>query len=479
MEHIFNTSGLRLAQDLREGIYSASELVEEYIQKIEAVNPRLNAVVHDRFQLARQEAKQADQKLMQTKQKDELPPYLGVPCTVKESFQLSGMPNSAGLLSREQVIAKEDAVVVGRLRAAGAIPLGVTNTSELCMWMESNNKVYGRTNNPYDQDCIAGGSSGGEGAIIGSGASVFGIGSDVGGSIRMPAFFCGVFGHKPSSRLIPNHGQHPPAKRKARDYLCTGPLCRHAEDLEPLVRIFAGPSSRDGHCEETVLSSVDEVSIKDLEVVTVPDNGRITVSDDLKTRQEDAVRALQKAGARIRTQRLRGFQDSLEIWSTLMSEAAEVPYVDHLRNGRNFNLAREATRLFLGRSEFTVPSLGLVLVEKISAKMTKRSQQMQRAFRQLQSEISQVLKPNTVLLFPSYACPAPKHTQPLYLPIRWQYTAIINVLELPATQVPLGLNSGGKPLGIQVIAHHGADHLTLAVACFLENTFGGWQPPDL
>ncbi|MEE2904481.1 MAG: amidase family protein, partial [Myxococcota bacterium] len=134
MEHIFNTSGKHLAQELRDGKYSAVELIEAYIQEIQVVNPRLNAVVRDRFNLAREEAKEADHKL-QTIDHDQLPPYLGVPCTVKESFQLSGMPNSAGLRSREQVIAKEDAVVVQRLRKSGAIPLGVTNTSELCMWM--------------------------------------------------------------------------------------------------------------------------------------------------------------------------------------------------------------------------------------------------------------------------------------------------------------------------------------------------------
>ena len=478
MEHIFNTSGLRLAQELRDGNYSATELVEAYIEKINAVNPRLNAIVHNRFEKAREEAKLADHKL-QSMDPDKLPLYLGVPCTVKESFQLSEMPNSAGLQSREQVIAREDAVVVERLRAAGAIPLGVTNTSELCMWMESNNKLYGRTNNPYDQNCIAGGSSGGEGSIIGAGASVFGIGSDVGGSIRMPAFFCGVFGHKPSSRLIPNHGQYPPAKRKARDYLCTGPLCRRAEDLEPLVRIFAGPSTKDGHCEEMMIPPADQVSIKDLEVITVPDNGRIAVSDDLQRRQEDAARAFQGAGAKLRTLRLRGFQDSLEIWSTLMSEAAETPYVDHLRNGRNFNLATETLRWFLGKSEFTMPSLGLVLVEKVSAKMTRRAEQMKKAFEKLQAELSQVLKPNTVLLFPSYPKTAPEHNKPLYLPIRWQYTAIINVLELPATQVPLGLDDYGKPLGTQVISRHGHDHLSLAAALFLEKEFGGWQNPNV
>src|SRR5699024_2538512 len=137
-----------------------------------------------------------------------------------------GMPNTAGVVSRVGLRATEDATSVARYRQAGAIPIGVTNTSEACMWMESNNKVYGRSNNPYDITRIVGGSSGGEGAIIGAGVVPFGLGSDVGGSIRMPAFFNGVFGHKASSGLIPNSGQFPPIEGEGLRYLSTGPLAR-------------------------------------------------------------------------------------------------------------------------------------------------------------------------------------------------------------------------------------------------------------
>ena len=163
-----------------------------------------------------------------------------MPCTIKENFAFVGTPQASGLLARAHIINDHDAPAVARLRAAGAIPLGVTNTSELCMWMESFNKVYGITNNPYDPTRTVGGSSGGEGAIIGSGASPFGLGADVGGSIRMPAFFNGVFGHKPSPLLIPNDGQYPAATGEADRILGTGPLCRRAEDLELLVRVLAG-----------------------------------------------------------------------------------------------------------------------------------------------------------------------------------------------------------------------------------------------
>ena len=132
-----------------------------------------------------------------------------------------------------------------RLIEAGAIPLGVTNTSELTLWIESSNNLYGRTSNPYDPTRTAGGSSGGEGAAVGCGGSPFGVGADIGGSIRIPALFCGVFGHKPSSGLVPNTGMYPPTPGEAGRMLGTGVIARRAEDLMPLLRLIAGPDGAD------------------------------------------------------------------------------------------------------------------------------------------------------------------------------------------------------------------------------------------
>ena len=217
-------------------------VVEAHIARIEAVNPTINAVVAKRYDDARAEADAADARMAAAARPDEALRcrYLGVPCTIKECFALTGMPQSSGLVARKGVVASDDATTVARMRAAGAIPLGVTNVSELCMWYESNNRVYGRTNNPYDPSRIVGGSSGGEGAIIGAGGSPFGLGSDVGGSIRMPAFFNGVFGHKPTGGLVPGSGQYPEAHGEGARIVATGPLARRAADLWPLVKHHGG-----------------------------------------------------------------------------------------------------------------------------------------------------------------------------------------------------------------------------------------------
>src|ERR1017187_710104 len=233
-------SATALARAIREGEVSSREVVEAHIEMCERYQPRTGAIAVERFDAARREADAAHARVVSVGE-GELPPLLGVPCTIKESFALEGMPNCAGLVARRDHRAERTAPTVQRLIDAGAIPLGLTNISELTLWIESDNRVYGRSSTPYDSSRAAGGSSGGEGAAIGSGASPFGLGSDIGGSIRIPAFFCGVFGHKPSNGLVPHTGSYPVAHGEAKRLLCAGPLARRGEDLMALLRILSGP----------------------------------------------------------------------------------------------------------------------------------------------------------------------------------------------------------------------------------------------
>ena len=155
---------------------------------------------------------------------------------------MAGMPNCAGLVSRNQYRSTENAPTVQRMIDAGAIPLGVTNTPELCLWIETENRQYGRTNNAYSAKRTAGGSSGGEGAVVGSGGSPLGLGADIGGSIRLPAFFNGVFGLKPSPGVVPSTGQFPTTHTEiAAQMLTIGPIVRRAEDIWPMLKVIAGP----------------------------------------------------------------------------------------------------------------------------------------------------------------------------------------------------------------------------------------------
>ncbi|NOY94705.1 MAG: amidase [Deltaproteobacteria bacterium] len=470
MRHLFTLSATALARRVRAREISAHELLEAHITALRRVNPRLNAVVAFRFDAAREQARRLDVQLA-AGEVDESQPFLGVPCTIKEAFALEGMPNSAGLLARRGLRATEDAPAVARLRAAGAIPLGVTNLSELCMWMESDNLVYGRTNNPYDLRCTAGGSSGGEGSIVGSGVSPFGLGADVGGSIRMPAFFNGVFGHKATPGLVPNAGQFPVASTpRGQSMLATGPLCRRAQDLEPLLDVLA-----DRRPDEHPRAS--SVSIASLRVLDVPSDGRWRVESELAEAQRRAAAQLASRGARVERRYFPAFRHALLIWAAAMEEASPEKFAELMGQGHAIAPGRELWRWASGRSNHTLPAIGLACVEQLLDRLPGDIGRYRELGDQLREEIIDALGARGVLLYPPYPSVAPRHGEPLRPPLRFTYTALWNALGLPVTQVPLGLDARGLPLGVQVVTAPGRDHIAIAVALELERAFGGWRPP--
>lgn len=474
-----------MARAIRAREVTSRAAVEAHIERILQVNPTINAVVEDRFDDALAEADAADRAADRAAGKEaagaasgsELPPFHGVPCTIKEVFAFPGFRQTSGLVSRGDFVATEEATAVKRLRAAGAIVMASTNVSELCMWMETSNKLYGRTNNPYDPSRIVGGSSGGEGAIVGAGASPFGLGSDIGGSIRMPAFFNGVFGHKPTGGLVPGSGQYPLAENAALRYLCTGPIARRAEDLMPLVRILAGPDGIDTGCYEQPLGDPGTIDISTVRVLDVRGNGFRPVSSELQDVQQRVAEALGEAGADVRRVRIETLKRSLDLWASMMADAADTTFAELLGDGKRIRPVRELARMAVGRSDHTLPALGLAVLEGAAARLPGRVEKFVEKGKRLADELEEFLGPQGVMLYPSYTSVAPRHRAPLLVPINWIYTAIFNVAELPVTQVPLGLNDRGLPLGIQVASARGNDHLTIAVGQELERAFGGWRMP--
>jgi len=478
MNRLLTLSGTKLAEMIRKRELSSLEVVEAHIRQIQKVNPSLNAMVKDRFEEARVEARAADE-LVKSSAGEKLPAFCGVPCTIKEAFALKGMPNASGLPARRKLISQEDATAVARYKQAGAIPLGVTNTSELCMWYESSNKVYGRTNNAYNPRHIVGGSSGGEGALISAAGSPFGLGADVGGSIRMPAFFNGVFGHKPTGGLVPNTGQHPYVTEDAARFLCTGPLARKAEDLWPLLKILAGPDGKDPGCLKFELKDPATVKISELEVVSVEDNGSQPVSRDLREAQKKVAEYLAGKGARVKTVQVEKLKLSFPIWSAMLTTANKVHFSVLLGNGQAVNGPWELLKWIFRASDHTLPSIIMAMIERIPEWTPKSTQALIEIGRALRKELVDLIGPNGVMLFPSHSYPAPLHHRPLLTPFNFAYTGILNVMEMPVTQTPLGLNSKGLPVGVQVAAIHGNDHIPVAVALELEKQFGGWVPPAI
>lgn len=481
MHPTLSFSAREIASKIRSGALSSRDVVEAHVRRVEEVNPVLNAVVRDRFLAARREADAADRALAEGR--DDLGPLHGVPCTIKESFALAGMPNTGGLVARQGRLAERDSVAVARVRAAGAIPLGITNVSELCMWWESSNRVYGRSNNPYDPSCCVGGSSGGEGAIVGSGASPFGLGSDIGGSIRIPAFFNGVFGHKSTGGLVPATGQFPIPHGHALRMMTSGPIARRAEDLMPILRVLAGTDAGDPECFELHLGDPDAIDVGRLRVVSIEENGFSRVDPELVGVQRRVEAHLRSRGASVTRARskdvLPELASSLEIWSARMSTAGGPSFSAMLGNGHEVDVGRELLKWTFGRSPHTLPALVLAFVERFPHLAEARMNVALEAFESLKEKLVALVGKDGVLLYPSFTQPAPRHHRPLLNPFQFSYPSILNALEVPSTQVPLGLGTRGLPLGVQVASVHGNDHVTIAVALELERAFGGWVPPRI
>jgi len=480
-EPLLGHSAVELAAMVRRGEVTSVQLVETFIKQIEKVNPKLNAMVATRFDEAREEARRADEITQQTADKAALPPLHGVPCSVKEAMELTGMPQCSGLLSRRHRKSTKDATVVQRLRKAGAIPLGVTNVSEVCMWMESANKVYGRSNNAYNTNHTVGGSSGGEGCIVSAAGAAFGVGSDIGGSIRMPCYFNGIFGHKPSAGLVPNTGQYPIAVNQALRYMCTGPMCKRADDLWPLLKIMAGPDGVDTYQQHLELGDPSHVDIKSLRILWGDPCYMLTfsASEEIQRAQRACVEHLGSLGAKdVQKIDMAEFKEGMDVWSSLMAAAGGPTFSELLGNGKPIRSSLELLKWIVDvGSEYTLPAIGLALLEALPRLMPERAKRSVENGDVLKARLEELLGDDGVLILPTYPTTAPAHGMAILPPTNWVNTAMWNVMEVPVTAVPLGLDSKGLPMGVQVIGKHGNDHVTIAVAMMLERRFGGWVPP--
>lgn len=477
MTDIIDTSVADLVRRIRDRELSPVEVVDAHIRRIEAVNPAINAVIAERFEAARAEARAAEARVQSAADPTDLPPLLGIPFTAKEYIAAEGMPLSGGVWSRRHVRADSDAETIRRLRGAGAILVGITNVPEGGLWMETYNDVYGRTLNPWNPARTCGGSSGGDGAIVAAAGVPFALGADVGGSIRIPAAFCGVVGHKPTGRMVPNTGFWPRAEGELSAYLVCGPLTRRCRDVMPILRVLAGPDGVDPVARPWELGDPDAVDLRGVTVYPVETNGP-RVRKVMRQAVHDAARALADRGATIAELDPRRLRKAFLIWSAMMASAGGPSYGEILGGEAPLKVFRELAKLAVGRSHHTFPALVVVAAEKLTKLVPSQTQAMVDAGRALQAELEEVLGPQGVLLHPPYTRPAPRHYAPLLTPFDFVCTGLFNVLEFPSTTVPVGFDRKGLPVAVQVIARRGNDHLTIAAASALEDAFGGWRRAD-
>ena len=488
---LLSLSAKEAAAQIRSGNLSSQLLVQCYINRLKEVNPYLNAAISCRFEQALHEAQEVDrilaEQIVPPEYSPERKPLLGIPCTIKESQSVVGMPHTGGLLRRKRVTANVDSPVVRKIRDAGAIIIATTNCSELCMWYESSNNIYGTTNNPYNIDCMVGGSSGGEGSVNGAACSMFGIGSDIGGSVRMPCFFCGIFGHKHTPYFTPDGDEFPPTSGEAKYFLARSPMCRYSVDLPLVLDVMAGNAIED---ESSLTSKITAVDITQLNFFSIPNDGgswySSPVDQELVTAQNEVINHLtSQYGVEVKQASLRKLRYSLNIWLTGLDENDSGPsFCTYMANlDGSVNPFWEFVKWLVGRSPHTIPCIGLGAIERImtSFKSKEVSEKIKGITQRLKTELEDMLGSNGILLYPSHPTVAPPHHKAIYTPFNFAYTAVFNILGFAVTQVPLGLNSKGLPLGVQIVSTSGNDHLTIAVAMELEKTMSkcGWVcPPD-
>ena len=474
-----------IAAGIRSGRFSAAEVVEAHIRRIEVVNPCLNALVADRFEAARAEARTADRELRASGPGGDRP-LLGVPFTVKEMIAVDGMPLTFGCRSRVGIVAGRDATVVARLRAAGAIPLGVTNVPEWGMWFESYNSVYGRTRNPWDPGRTPGGSSGGEGAIVGAGGSAFGVGSDIGGSVRMPAAFCGTYGHKPGSGLLPLTGHYPiyadgdrVGPQRKSPYLAIGPLTRSARDIPLLLRVMAGPDGVDPNACAMAMGDADAVEWRDRPVVLLPapDIARARrASPDAQRVVRRAGRILEERGAAVTEAPPALLRRAGDAWFAALQSVGGPAFTEVLGGADGVRLLPEIAATLFGRGRYSWPALFFCIGEAIGRKGEAGLRRALAEGEAIRGAFTRLTGEDGVLIAPVSPRAAPRHNEPALFAFDFLYTAVFNSLRVPATAAPMGFDGDGLPLAVQVAAARGNDHVTIAAAMALEDATGPWRP---
>jgi amidase len=458
------TSAKNLAAMIQAKKISAVELTEMYLKRIDLVNPRINALVLPCRERALMEARQADELLARGKSKG---PLHGVPMTIKDSIDTAGVITTGGTLGRKNFIPAQDATVVARLRSAGAILLGKTNTPEFTLSGTTANLIYGMTSNPYKDGYMPGGSSGGAGALIAAGGTPFDIGSDFGGSIRGPAHFNGIAGLKPTSGRVPRTGHIVGYGGLFDAYQVLGPLARWVEDLAYLLPIIAGPDQLDAAIHPVPLEDPAKVNLKALKFAWHVDTG----SSEKCT--PETIATVQKVVGMLKDARCSLTQDAPV---KIIQEAEQVRSDLSVADGRAW-----VSRLVDKAGTKTTHPLLRMGPETEGLATAARFTELVEKLDSSRSKMLQWLESYDIIICPVDASPAkpnPDNFDPKPRdPAKYGFNGIYNMTGWPAAVVRAGVSAEGLPIGVQVVGRPWQEHVVLAVASFIESQTGGWQAP--
>jgi len=449
-----------MAEQIRKKKISPVELVQAHLAQIEKLNPQLNAFVQLNVERARRAALDAETAVMR---EVTLGPLHGVPISIKSSLEVAGMRCEAGSRLRAGLVATQDAPVVRRLKNAGAIVLGVTNTPEFLMAWETDNLLYGRTNSPWDLERTPGGSSGGEAAAIAAGMSAGGVGSDGGGSIRVPAHFSGICGLKPTPGRIPATGHFPVSAGPFALIGAVGPMARTVADLKVLFEVMQGPDSGDASAAPVPVRWPSDEEAKKLRVGYFEDDDRTPVTPETRGAVRTAAEALRSAGFQVDHFQPEGLEEARRLWHKFFVVAGGM-LLRPIVKENDGNLS-PILKQFLDWSAAELPLTARTLLDAWIQSDLLRA----RFFAQMQQY--------PILLCPAAAIPAFRHGERSWLVDgrtvqyldAWSYTEFFNLLGNPAAVVPVGRSPERLPIGVQIVGRPWAEEEVLTVAAALES----------
>lgn len=468
---LLDMDATEVSQKLRAGEISSLKATNSYIAHLEKVNPAINFLVEDRFAEARKEAHAADEKLSANQTPGRL---LGVPISMKESFDVAGMRTTGGLPYRKDIIEKQDAEIVARLKQEGAIILGKTNTPVLCFCQETDNKLYGRSNNPWNTTRTVGGSSGGEGALIAVGGAAVGIGSDIGGSIRFPSHFNGVIGFKSGNKQVSQNGSFPHIGHTLQEQMLgIGAMAKSVRDARMINEILAfelpQPRSLESFTINILYNSLQyPVNPPTLQALA---SIKSYISRELKVIDEKPY----------------GYNEAAVLWQIIMSIDGAKAVAQLAFGSKPVRPLREYLKeVFLNSSEIH-RNMTRVLV---TANMMKPSRSKLRRIEQTiandYEKIADYLDKKLIIM-PVYHIPAPPHgtvikevfspfmTFKRYMP----FIAYANTWGLPALIIPVAEDSSGLPIGIQIISKVGNEDAIFKLGEIIEQKFRGYKRKEL
>ena len=463
---ILDMDATTLSQKIQAQQLTSSEIVKTYINHIKSINPIINALVEDRFEEALKEAKQADEKVQQGKPLGKLH---GIPITLKDAMDVKGMKTTGGLIHLKDNVAEEDAELVKRLKLEGAIIIGKTNTPVLCFCQETDNKLYGRTNNPWDITRTAGGSSGGEGALIASGGAAVGIGSDIGGSIRFPSHFNGTVGFKSGNNQVPIKGNFPDVTIALQKRMFgVGAIAKSVADATLIHHIIA----------DSIPKSVD---LSQFELNIPIENLVFPANDSTKRALLKAKSALSNRFFIIDSEPLY-YRDAALYWQLIMS--INNPTDSYIAfNGKRPRFLYEFLKEKLTKKSklhfyYTWAGFGANLFKPSAKKVAE----LEEIIPKLEKEVNAYLQ-HRILILPVYHETALQHgkvyweifsikkTFLKYMP----FVAYANTWGLPSLTVPVAEDERGLPIGLQVISAVGNEDAIFQVGQILENKLRGFK----